>query len=149
MPIALEEENDGSGSEAGNVIHERGLGCLPVAHLDDSFTGEPTNGAEYLAMIQSVSRAMSTDCYNTLPDGYPKCTRKEAASLPFTTKMDLPGPIAETNTQHDDREVEQGSTLTRHPALPKESWYVAFDGHFRSYRKVSIRIRVASLHTAF
>ncbi|KAG7531601.1 hypothetical protein FFLO_04260 [Filobasidium floriforme] len=112
MPIALEEENDGSGSEAGNVIHERGLGCLPVAHLDDSFTGEPTNGAEYLAMIQ-----------------------KEAASLPFTTKMDLPGTIAETNTQHDDREVEQGSTLTRHPALPKESWYVAFDGHFRSYRK--------------
>lgn len=32
---------------------ERGAQCLPVADLE-GFVGEPTNGAEYLAMIQQV-----------------------------------------------------------------------------------------------
>jgi hypothetical protein len=55
-PIALEGEGDDSESEAGNTIQGRRLGCLPVAELDASFSGEPTNGAEYLAMIQSVRK---------------------------------------------------------------------------------------------
>lgn len=47
-------EDADSGSEAGNTVQERSIGCFPVANLGDDFDGEPTNGAEYLAMIQSV-----------------------------------------------------------------------------------------------
>ena len=50
------DEGEDSGSEPGHAIQERGVGCFPVADLDADFDGQPTNGSEYLAMIQQVHK---------------------------------------------------------------------------------------------
>ncbi|KZT13029.1 uncharacterized protein LAESUDRAFT_710129 [Laetiporus sulphureus 93-53] len=87
-----------------------GKQVLPVAKLPHNFSGEPTDGMQYLFMV-----------------------RRDARLLPRVTRSANPYEIQE---EVETVAVETTYRSGSHPALPSEAWRETFLRHFRNFRKI-------------
>jgi hypothetical protein len=66
IPFPLTADNDDD-DDADDITLGTGRQCLPMATLDQGFNGVPTNGEQYLAMMQYVSTYHVYPLTATLP----------------------------------------------------------------------------------